>query len=194
MKNTSYLVGAASALVAASQMYAASISGDISFAGSAALNGNVPVATAFTGFTGVTVGLGTQSGDYDVIPSNDGHTVAFHAFTFESGGLPATVGSPYTLWDFVGLDGRSYSFDVTSLTGSTKSTSAGITALTITGTGIAKISGLTDTAGAFTLQLSSKKSTVAFTSYATAVPEPTSWALVSGLGLAGFAFYRRARK
>ncbi len=181
---------AASALVAASQMYAASISGDISFAGSAVLNGKVPVSTAFSSFSGVTVGMGTQTGDYT---TTDGASATFSGFTFESGGLPATVGAPFTLWSFV--SGTStYDFKVSSLTSVSKATSAGITSLTISGTGIAQITGFTDTAGSFTLQLSGKKTKVTFASYATAVPEPTSWALVSGLGLAGFAFYRRARK
>ncbi len=192
MKNTSYLVGAASALVAASQMYAASVSGDISFVGSSVLNGTVPVATAFTSFVGVSVGYGTQTDTYATV--TDGYSpVTFTPFTFESGGLPAVVGAPFTLWTFTEA-GTTYDFKVTSLSSVSKSTSAGITSLTIAGTGISGVSGLHSSSGAFTLQLSGKKSTVTFTSYATAVPEPTSWALVSGLGLAGFAFYRRARK
>ena len=190
MKNTSYLVAVSSALVAATQMYAAAVSGDISFAGSTVLNANIPLATAFTSFSGVTVGLGTQSGTFS---GTDGVSVAFTPFTFESGGLPATVGSPFTLWSFT-TGGSTYDFRVSSIDTVNKSTSAGVTSLLIAGSGTAQVTGFTDTAATFTIQLSGKKATVTFSSYAAPVPEPSSWALVSGLGLAGFAFYRRARK
>ena len=188
MNKFSAVLAVTAAVVTASSSFASVISGDISFAGSTTLDANVPLATAFTAFSGVTVGLGTQSGDYT---GTDGASVTFTPFTFLSGGLPASVSG--TLWSFTS-GGSTYDFKLSSLTGVSKSSSAGVTSLTISGTGIAQITGFTDTAGSFTLQLSGKKTKVTFASYAVAVPEPTSWALVSGLGLAGFAFYRRARK
>jgi PEP-CTERM motif len=190
--NKSFAVLAASAVVAASQMYAATITGDISFTGSATLNGPVASATAFSGFTGVATGDSTQTGDYVGAGSLTSVTT-FTPFTFLSGGLPSNPG-PGTLWSFIGADAKTYSFGSITLSSVTKSSSGLLSSITISGTGVANITGFSATPGSFTIQFSGRGAKVAFASYATAVPEPTSWALVSGLGLAGFAFYRRARK
>jgi hypothetical protein len=190
MKNLSSFLSLAAGVVVASQAHASLITGDISFAGSTTLNSSVPASTAYNSFVAVTVGDGTQTGAY---AGTDGLPVTFTGLTYLSGGLPAPIVGTPTLWSFK-LGATVYDFKVTSLDNVTKDTSLGITSVSIWGSGIAQISGYTDTPGQFSLVLTGKKAKVTFAAYTVAVPEPTSWALVSGLGLAGFAFYRRARK
>ncbi len=190
MNKFSSLIAIAAGVVVASQAHASLISGDISFAGSTTLNSSVATSTAYNSFVGVTVGLGSQTGDY---VGTDGASVDFTGLTYLSGGLPASVVGTPTLWSFKS-GGKVYDFKVTSLDNVEKSTSLGITSVSIWGSGFAQITGFSDTPGQFSLVFTGKKAKVTFAAYTVAVPEPTSWALVSGLGLAGFALVRRNRR
>ena len=197
MKKFSSIVSLAAGVVLASQAHASLITGDISFSGTATLDSAIASSTAIASLSNVTVGTDTQSADY---LGTDGAPVTFNSLTFLSGGAPAPIVGTPTLWTFTsGV--KTYEFKLSSLTSVTKDANHGITTLSIWGSGVAQITGFTDTPGQFSLVLTGKKTSVTFAAYSIAVskvtppiPEPSSWALMSGLGLVGFAWVRRMRQ
>ena len=167
------------------QASAAWLTGDISFQGTAILDAPVATATAVSAYLYPTVGLGTQSGSY---AGTDGDVVNFAPFTF----APLVNGSlPVTLWSFFDLPShRSFTFEALGLTSVSRTTVGGITFLDIAGVGVASATGFSDTPGAFSFTFSSRKAKGTFAAY-TVVPEPTTYAMVAGLGLVGFGLWRR---
>jgi hypothetical protein len=187
MKNNLTLklaVALALASAAIQQATAAWITGDISFQGTALLDAPIPSATSVNAYLSPSVGLGTQSGSY---LGTDGDSVNFSPFTFS----PIINGSlPTTLWSFFDLGlGKTFSFEAIGLTSVTKILT-GIPFLNIEGVGVASGTGYSDTPGTFSFTFTGKKVVGTFAAY-TAVPEPTTYAMVAGLGLVGFGLWRR---
>jgi hypothetical protein len=188
MKNNSTLkiaVALAVTSAAIQQASAAWLTGDISFEGTAILNAPIPTATSVTAYLSPTVGLGTQSGSY---LGTDGDSVNFAPFTFS----PLVNGSlPVTLWSFFDLTQlKTFSFKALGLTSVTKVLSGNIPFLNIEGVGVASGTGYQDTPGSFSFTFTGKKAVGTFSAY-TVVPEPTTYAMVAGLGLVGFGLWRR---
>jgi len=188
LKSSTIRTTAAVALAGAvfNQASAAWITGDVSFSGTAILNGSPLAATAITAYLGSTVGDG--SGTYS---GTDGDSVNFAPFTF----LPPVNGSfPVTLWSFYdSTKNETFTFQALALNASAVASIGGITFINIQGIGIARASGSTsysDTPGSFSLSFSSTKATGTFQAY-TVVPEPTTYTMVAGLGLVGFGLLRR---
>ena len=107
-----------------------SILGDISFHGSAVMNGtSFSTATAFTSFTEVTVGsAATVTGDY---AGTQDANVTMTAFSWAPASTPIRP-----LWTFTSL-GKTYSFDLTSM----HLDFASSTGILLSGLGVAHITG-----------------------------------------------------
>src|SRR5580700_8067570 len=85
------------------------INGSISFAGGATLNGNLQTATAFTGYSSLSVLAGAETGSYSALNGGGsfGGTLSFTPFNF-------TANTVTPLWT-VTFNGITYSFDATSV-------------------------------------------------------------------------------
>ena len=191
MKNNSTLkiaVALAVASAAIQQASAAWITGDISFEGTVTLNGPAATATAIKSYISPTVGLGTQTPGTTYYKT-DGDSVNFAPFTY----APTVSFTPVTLWSFfdTGLS-KTFSFEALALNSATTTTSHGVTFVNIEGIGVAKATGYSDTPGSFSLTFTTgqSKKMGTFSAY-TVVPEPTTYAMVAGLGLVGFGLWRR---
>lgn len=202
--NYSKLAGAVVvAVIATTQANAGLISGSINFTGSATLNNNPSTATGIVSFKNVTVGYDTQEGAYVTPGGLDGHAVTFTPFSFpmDGSGKFVLTPNPVTVWSFDEL-GVNYSFKLTSVVSADVSVHNKVPSLTIEGFGMAHITGYTDTSGDFTITLTGKKANVTFGAASfspvshpsTPVPEPSSWAIISGLGLASYGLLRRGQK
>jgi PEP-CTERM motif len=186
-KNITTLKSAIAAAVAiscaiAQQASAAWITGDISFQGTATLDDVVATSTKVTSYTNPVVGASTQTGNF---VGTDGNAVTFNPFTF----VPANASTPFTLWTFT-TNSITYSFIATAITGVNK-VPGSIPFLNVSGIGTLKETGFSDTPAAFSFTFTGKSATSTFASFGTAVPEPTTYALVSGLALVGFGMWRR---
>lgn len=199
--NRPQLVGAVVTLLSATQANAALINGEINFAGSATLNQSASTATSIVAFNNVTVGYGTQEGAYATTVPLDGDAVTFGTFSFSSGGSLSLSPNPVTVWSFNDL-GVNYSFKLTSVVSADVSVHNKVPTLSVEGFGMAHIDGYQDTPGDFTITLTGKNAHVTFgaASYAPVshpsgpVPEPSSWAMISGLGLVSYSLLRRVQK
>lgn len=154
------------------------ITGSIGFAGSFTTNNN----SDFTLATGITFGpaitIGATSGDYVYVPNII--LVNFNDFTFDS--LPTP-----DLWDF-SFWGKSYSFKATSL-----NVTATTNTITLSGGGMAHITGRDDTYGDWVITANNLGSNFTF-SASTAAPDGGTTALLVGLGLASMGFVARRRR
>lgn len=179
MKKLKLILGLALAALVAGQAQASFISGSISFDGTATLNGPITTATGFTSFTGVDVADLTQTGDYS---GTDGSLVTMTGFDFDPFNGPVTP-----LWTF-DYSGKTYSFDLNTITGVSRANFGGFDFLTVSGSGVANITGFSATNGswALTTQSQSNSTTLSF-SAASAVPDSGATAALLGLGLIGLA-------
>ncbi|HEV2207707.1 MAG TPA: PEP-CTERM sorting domain-containing protein [Verrucomicrobiae bacterium] len=159
------------------------ITGQIQFGGGANLNGSLGTATGFSSFFGP-LGTGTpevaygSSGTYASVPVGTGAT--FSNFSFS----PAPV-TPFSLWSF-SVGTTEYSFDVTSLTIAAQNASF----LDLQGTGVAHVTGLTDTTGNWSITDTGTGPMFTFGNL-TNVPEPATSGLIL-LGLTALGVRRRA--
>ncbi|MBC8000966.1 MAG: VPDSG-CTERM sorting domain-containing protein [Opitutaceae bacterium] len=178
-------------LTLSTQAIPTSISGDISFHGTATMNGlGFNTATAFTSFTEVTVGAAsTATGDY---AGTQDANVTMTPFSWSPSSAPVLP-----LWTFVS-GGKTYSFDLTTL----HLDFASSTGLLLSGIGIAHISGggseKIDTEGYWDFSAQTLNSATFTFSSANKVPVPgtsvpdggTTVALLGG-SLFGLAFFKR---
>jgi len=151
--------------------HAASISGEIHFAGLWTPTGGSGTATAtgidFAEFEIVLGGTGTYTG-------LSGTGATFHDFTFSPFGA-----SVVPLWS-LSSGGVDYSFDLTAVTVAFRSA----TALVLSGSGVLHATGFADTASDWSFSGTGGNVLFSFASDNVAVPEPTSLGLV-GFGLLG---------
>lgn len=164
------------------------INGSVVFSGAATMDAPFPSATEFTSIFGT--GSNTNpsvvgtSGDYSPVPI--GTLALFTPFTFSPLSSSSTN---FTLWSF-GLGATSYSFFATAVT----SVFENANFLNITGTGIASITGFSDTAGTWTITSTGagQSPTFSFGAGSTAVPEPSTVALLVFLTFVTWVFLNRA--
>lgn len=153
---------------------ASMFNGDISFGDTYTTDAAL---TEFTAFSGVKAS-GTD-GIYTPIPAST--PVTFSPFTFWTSLSPNPLAPFWTL----NFGGKTYSFDLTSLTVDTRSNKV----ITLEGTGIAHITGFDNTPGTWYLSAtrSGQTNSLSASFGATAVPIPaTIWLLGAGLvGLLG---------
>jgi hypothetical protein len=154
------------------------INGSINFDGTATVDtGNLATATAFTSIANAFVDPGTQTGSYSAVPNFTAAT--FNAFSF-------SASSVTPLWTFT-VGGITYSFSATSISVMTPRTSS---FLNLSGTGIASITGFTDTAGTFTVTDTGNGPTFTFGqgTIVAGVPDSGTTAMLIALGFAAVGF------
>lgn len=187
----------AASLAITPTVFAATIVGEVEFAGTAVFNGPLSTATAFTSFSGVQVSDG--SGSYEV-PTlvADGTSVTVTAFSFGSGSYSMTAVSPAVdpLWTF-SVGGNTYSFKLSAISVS-RPVVLSTQFLNISGQGVASITGYDNTPASFAF--SSKQSvgspgvsttfTLTSTAIDSTVPEPGALSLL-GVVLLGLVGWRR---
>jgi hypothetical protein len=152
--------------------HATPIDGTINFDGEATTNsGNLATATSFTSIIGTMV-VPQETGSYAAIPAVT--PVTFTPFTFSAAGVTP-------LWTLT-LAGITYSFNATSIVVDAQNANF----LNISGTGIASITGYTNTAGTWSITDTSVGGSPTFTFGAdSVVPDSGITALLILLGLAG---------
>jgi hypothetical protein len=160
------------------EAHATSITGGISFTGFASPSGGSDWSTA----TGVSFDnpamAGSGTGSYAGV-----HALAtFTDFTYDPGLSP----SPVELWTFI-YSGRTYSFDLSSLTSVDKAGDAAASSVVVNGAGTLHITGFDNTAGTFVFSGNGSNNSFSFSASdgaSASVPEPTSVFLL-GTGLLG---------
>jgi len=181
------ILAVAAGLLGASSAAAATITGGVTFSGLANTDGPITTATAITSVPNFNVLAGT--GDYAAIPFNTAGTMT--GFGFNPSTTPITP-----LWSFT-FGGLTYSFDLLTINVDSQTAND----ITLSGTGVAKITGFTDTPGNFFLTLnppdvnSGAGYRFGFSSGVdTNVPEGGSAIALLGLSLLGLEGARRRVK
>jgi hypothetical protein len=164
-------------------------SGSITFSATGVTTDN-PILQDDTKFSLAGVTTATTTGTYSTLGVND-EAVSFTGFTFTGPGAAATV---IPLWTF-DVGQTVFGFDATSVTAQWVNTVGSSGEWIISGTGMASISGYTDTPGTWTVNLSdSGNLAVAFDATADASPTvPDGGTTVTLLGGAflGLGLFRR---
>jgi hypothetical protein len=178
--------------VAAPITQAAFISGTVDFTGTASINGTGPLnATAFTAFSGVAVDVGTGAYSGAV-----GAATTVHPFSFNPSSAPIA-----NLWSFT-AGGNTYSFDLMNLVLDSQGPpddAAGLGVIRVSGTGMAHITGYSDTPATFVLHASGGVADLelAFgastTAFPPGVPDTSNTLLLLAAGWGGLACFRRRR-
>lgn len=189
MKNKFKLIaGAVAALVGLSAtVQAIPISGQISFSGLAVLDSTtLTSATKFLSYSnsaGTTAfpTVGIHTGSYSS-PLLTGASATFTPFTFS----PVTASTPFVLWTFT-IGVNTYSFKVNSLVVATQNS----TFLNVIGTGIASITGFTDTSGIFSITDTGSGGPTFTFGANTTVPDGGTTVMLLGAALSGFALLRK---
>lgn len=174
--------------------FGATILGQVNFTGTVTLDAPLVSATAFTGFSNVEVDAG--SGDY-AVPSlvPEGTSVAVTSFSFTPFTPPVAP-----LWAF-SVGGTDYEFDLSTLAVS-RETIAGNHFLSLSGVGVARITGFEETSGDFTFSaqqaVGAVGTTVTFSMEnvvpSESIPEPGVAGLAGLAGLMGLVRRRRQRR
>ncbi|HEX4084508.1 MAG TPA: hypothetical protein VHY22_06355 [Chthoniobacteraceae bacterium] len=173
------------------------ITGDIGFDGSASVNtGNLGTATTISSITGVTVEDGTQDGSYGTVPGGTAtaFTTPISGFSMTSAPVSGALTS-HALWSFT-VGSTQYSFWASTIQISTQNANF----LDLKGSGTAEITGYANTAGDWTLQLTSASgnSAARFSFGADtsipSVPDSGMTALLIGLGMGGIGLGMIARR
>jgi len=172
-------------MAVATEAKASSITGGISFIGSATPTGGSDWSNA-TGvhFDNPAFAI-NGTGSYSSVGVG---ITTFNDFTYDPGLSP----SPVDLWTF-NSGGLTYSFDLDTLTSVVKAGSADASSVVVYGTGLLHITGLDDTIGTFVFSGNSANSSFSFSaSDGAKVPEPASVFLL-GTGLLGIAVFSQRR-
>lgn len=169
------------------------VTGSVGFDAVAKTNTNkLATATEITSISQATVAAGTETGSYSAVPDNTG-PVTFSAIDSFATIVGPLLHSP--LWTFT-YDGKTYSFTATSITLDYQNKNF----LDISGQGYADITGYAQTAGDWSIDLTSASgnSSVKFVfgadSYIPAVPDSGSTAGLLGLGTGCIALGIVARR
>jgi hypothetical protein len=168
------------AMLTAVAAVATPIQGEINFNSGGFITtdtGNLGTATAISAFPTVKV----SDDPTGVYAGTAGNVVAFTPFSF-------AAGSVTPLWSFtVGL--VTYSFDATSIIVNTQNANF----LNLIGSGVAHVTGYTDTVGKWSLTSTTQGSKFTFGA-STSVPEGGLTAAMLGLGLLGLGLAARRQK
>lgn len=177
-------------VLSAGTVPAATILGQVNFTGTVTLDAPLATATAFTAFSNVEVDSGT--GDYNVptlVP--DGTAVTITPFSFAPFTPPVVP-----LWTF-SVAGTEYRFNLTTAA-VVRETIGGNNFLSLSGTGLARITGFDDTLGDFTFSaqqaVGAVGTTVTFSVEnvvpSITIPEPSA-SVLAGMCLLGAGCRRR---
>lgn len=191
MNKLKTLICVITAGLAASVASAVSINGSIAFDGSTDLDAPITSAGEFSSLTAVTVADSGGTGDYGSVPS--GTPVTMTPFSFDPApGLPI---DPLWTFDYMGA---TYSFVLDAFSGYVVTPLGnGLYQLAVSGTGIASITGMDDTMGAFSLTTTGNLAQTnlgfgafTFVESATVSDSGTTVALL-GVAMLGFVIVRR---
>lgn len=192
MKRIKLLLGSASILVLtsvfATQVKAQDVTGSISFFGSSSVSGSSGSGLTLVNFGNdwhYIAGTGTYNA---ILPYT---SAAFNGFSFTGDGTAAMLTAPDSpLWSIT-YSGITYTFDLMSLSSGHTQTDS----MAFTGAGILHATGYNDTAGSFSLSGTGTNYSFQLTFDSnTAVPEPSTMALLGMSVLAGGIFIYRRRK